>query len=77
MMFISAIKQKHEEKHKIKSKTATKYKKLLMKVVTKIEKWHQREQEKRKGRFENDEDFIEQSPSPDRFEVSSASSEDF
>lgn len=40
MMFLSAIKQKHEEKYKIKSKTATKYKKLLMKVVTKIENWH-------------------------------------
>lgn len=45
----------------------------MKKVVSKIEEWHQWEQDKRTGRFENDEDFIEKSPSPDRFNLSSTS----
>jgi hypothetical protein len=49
-----------------------KYRKLLNKVVTKIDRWHHKVTEKRKGRFERDEDFIESSPSPSRFSSSSS-----
>lgn len=45
----------------------SKYKKLLNKVVAKIDRWHVKQQERRRGRFERDEDFIESSPSPSRF----------
>lgn len=54
MAFLSEIRAKtsHESKRDMR-----KYKKLLNKVVTKIEKWRQVQEERRKGRFERDEDY--------------------
>ena len=52
---------------KIESTELTEYKKLLNWVTHKIETWHKSITEKRKGKFQKDDEFIEMQPSPTKF----------
>lgn len=54
------------------------YKDLLERVSVRIDSWHEEIVNKRQGKFERDEDFIDLMPSPTKFQSDrSSSSEDY
>jgi hypothetical protein len=52
------------------------YKRLLDRVTDKIDVWHQSIIDRKKGKFERDEDFIEIEASPTKFHSNCSSSSD-
>ena len=73
MMFLSQMKRKGDPSCTLPS---SKYKRLLKRVVRKIDNWHVKQSELRKGTFEKDSEFMDLAPSPSRFSNSSSDSDE-